>query len=482
MKTDLLQEEPLIFASGKTCIDPKIGMTLFGPSSWKSGEFKEIIAGVIGTNQSVSHFLTFLEKINHRTNIIGDPKPWKREFPGLGPNSPLHFSITIGKDMIELISEEEEDQVLSSPSRKYKILAARDLYEEKISNLLETVHPDPDIVYIPLSRKLIEHTSDKRFDTDKIRYEYRTLQKGAYREKYIPLFDFHHSLKVIGFKYRKATQLIRPSTYEMSAYGQQDLASSFWNFSVASYYKATGTPWKLANLDEETCYVGISFYEDPNPEEPNMRTSMAHVYLKTGESQIIRGKAFKWDFKHGRVPYLDTDQAYSILSEVIKLFETQKRRKPLRVVVHKSSQYRDDEIEGFSKASEGIEGLDLVHIYQKSKMRFFYGQNNFPPIRGTLFQNSSSPSFLYTVGYIPALGTYPGQTDPVPLEFSWARKSRETEVIAKDILALTRLDWNNCDYCREDPVTISVADKVGEILAESSSRNVVPPSSYSFYM
>ena len=73
MKTDLLPEEPLIFGSGETCIDPKIGMTLYGPSSWKPGEFKEIIAGVIGTNQSVSQFLTFLEKINHRTNIIGNP-------------------------------------------------------------------------------------------------------------------------------------------------------------------------------------------------------------------------------------------------------------------------------------------------------------------------------------------------------------------------------------------------------------------------
>lgn len=482
MKTDLLPEEPLIFGSGETCIDPKIGMTLYGPSSWKPGEFKEIIAGVIGTNQSVSQFLTFLEKINHRTNIIGNPKPWKREFPGLGPNSPLHFSISIGKDMRELISEEKEDRVLSSSSRKDRILAVRDLYEERFSNLLDTVHPAPNIVYFPLSRKLIEHTRDKRYDTDKIRYEIRTMQKWAYREKHIPMFDFHHSLKVIGFKYRTTTQLLRPPTYELGGKGQQDLASSFWNFSVASYYKATGTPWKLANLDEETCYVGISFYEDPNSEESNMRTSMAHVYLKSGESQIIRGKAFKWNFKRGRIPYLDTDQAFSILSEVITLFETQKRRKPLRVVVHKSSPYREDEIEGFSKASEGIEGLDLVHIYQKSWKRFFYGRNNFPPIRGTLIQGSNPPGFVYTFGYIPALGTHPGGTVPTPLEFSWAKKSSKTEVIANDILALTRLDWNNSDYCRADPVTISVADKVGEILAESSSKNIIPPSSYSFYM
>jgi hypothetical protein len=481
MKVDVLSEEPLIFSAGSECIDPKLGINLYGPSSWDGITEKEIISGIIGTNSSIGQFLMMIEKLRQRTNISGEPKPWKREFPGLGPKSPLHFDIVIGKDMRELILEEEEEKALSVSSRKQRILNVCKLYEDKFTNLMSTVHPAPEIIYVPLSNNLIERTKDPYFETDRISYERRTMQAKVYKGE-IPLFDFHHFLKVVGFKWNVTTQLVKPSTYEMTGSGQQDLATSFWNFSVATYYKATGTPWKLANLDEDTCYVGIAFYQDPSEEESNMRTSMAHVYLKSGESQIIRGMGFRWEKRQGREPHLDSDQAKVILSKVINLFESQKRRKPLRVVVHKSSDYKEGEIEGFTKAADSIENLDLIHIYQRSDKRFFYNDSPYPPLRGTLIQSKKSPAFLYTTGFIPALGTYPGSSLPRPLEFGWAKKSSSVELLAKDILALTRLDWNNCDYCKSQPVTISVSHKVGEILAESSSKKIDPPASYSYYM
>lgn len=481
MKVEVLPEEPLIFGSGKECVDPKLGITLYGPASWDGTIEKEIVAGVIGTNSSIGQFLMMLENLRKRTNISGDPKPWKREFPGIGRKSPLHFDIVIGKDMRELIMEQEEENALSDGLRRQRILRVCQLYEDKFSNLMSTVHPFPEIIFLPLSRNLIEKTKDPLLVTSKITYERRTLKQRTFNDK-APLFDFHHFLKVLGFKWNVTTQLVTPDTYEMNTSGKQDLATSFWNLSVASYYKATGTPWKLANLDEETCYVGISFYQDPNDEESNLRTSMAHVYLKSGESQVIRGLGFRWERKRGREPHLEADQASAILSKVIKLFESQKRRKPLRVVVHKSSEFKNEEIEGFTKATGSIESLDLVHIYSRSDKRFFYNNSPYPPLRGTLIHGEQSPAFLYTTGFIQALGTYPGSTVPWPVEFSWSKKSSTIKLLAKDILALSRLDWNNSDYCKAKPVTISVAQMVGDILAESSSKKIDPPASYSFYM
>lgn len=481
MKVDSLPEEPLIFGSGKRCGDPKLGISLYGPSSLEQDREREITAGVIGTKRSVSQFLLMIEKMRHRTAASADPKPWKREFPGIGMKSPFSFDIIVGRDMWELIDEKEEEKALTNGTRKQKILNACDLYEEKFSNLLSTVHPRPDIVYVPLSRKLIENTKDPIFETNKIVYERRTMQNMKFRGR-IPLFDFHHFIKVVGFKWKVTSQLVMPDTYEMTGVGQQDLATSFWNFAVGTFYKATGTPWKLADLDEDTCYVGVSFYEDVSEEESNMRSSMAHVYLKSGESQIIRGKAFRWDEKKGRDPHLSVEQASTILSDVIRLFSTQKRKKPLRVVVHKSSDFRDKEIEGFSKASEGIENLDLVHIYRRSNMRFVYDKSTYAPLRGTLISGNNRPALLYTVGFIPALGTYPGSGVPWPLEFGWTKRTSPLNLLAKDILALTRLDWNNSDYCKSKPVTISVSDKVGDILAESSAKNIEPPQSYSYFM
>ena len=482
MRVEHIPEEPLIFGSSNRCYDPKLGISRYGPSSLEKDKEREVTAGVIGTKRSVSQFLMMIEKMRHRTNISGESKPWKREFPGIGTKSPFSFDIIIGKDMWELIEDEEEGKALADDHpRKQKIRNACDLYEEKFSNLMSTVHPPPDIVYVPLSRKLIEKTKDPIFETNKIVYERRTMQNKKYRGR-IPLFDFHHFMKVIGFKWKITTQLVMPDTYEMTEKVKQDLATSFWNFSVGTFYKATGTPWKLADLDEDTCYVGVSFYEDASEEISSMRTSMAHVYLKSGESQIIRGKAFRWDEKNGRDPHLDAEQASAILSDVIRLFTTQKRKKPLRVVVHKSSDYRAEEIEGFSKASDDIENLDLVHIYRRSNARLVYDKSAFPPLRGTLIESVNGPALLYTVGFIQALGTYPGSGVPWPLEFGWNKRSSSTSLLAKDIQALTRLDWNNSDYCKSKPVTISVSDKVGDILAESSAKNVEPPQSYSYFM
>ena len=77
-------------------------------------------------------------------------------------------------------------------------------------------------------------------------------------------------------------------------------------------------------MDENTCYVGISFYQEILKEERVMRTSLAHVYLKTGESQIIRGTSFRWRKDKGLSPSLTSDHAAYIIEKVLSLYKRQK--------------------------------------------------------------------------------------------------------------------------------------------------------------
>jgi hypothetical protein len=483
LKIEHLTEPELIFSEGKKHLDPKIGLMLHGPSSWKRDADRPgdmIRAAVIGTSESMSLFREFLEKMRRRI-APSERKPWKRDFPGLGINSALHFNIDIGKEMEGIISKEDEDSILNVEGRDNKILRASEVYESNYDDLMTSIHPHPDIVYVLISRRLMDVTKDPRYDTERIVFARRTMNKKVKWEE-TPLFDFHHFIKVIGFKYNVASQVVRPSTLEYE--GGQDEATTAWNFAVASYYKATGTPWKLADLDEEACYVGISFYQEPGEEGSNMRASMAHVYLRSGESQVIRGKPFRWVGEGGknRSPQLTTEQASEVLTDVVELFKRQRRKVPARVVIHKSSPYTDEEVQGFSSAV-GDSYLDLVHIRKNSGVRLYIQDNPYPPLRGTLLrEGDTSPAILYTTGFIPALGTYPGGTIPEPISFSWARRDSGVSLLAKDILALTKLDWNNSDFCTALPVTISVSQKVGDILAESRARDVVPPNNYRYYM
>jgi hypothetical protein len=487
LKIEHLNEPELIFSGGGRHLDPKLGLLLHGPTSWKRDSDRPgnmVRAAAIGTRESLHLFREFLERMRLRI-APAKREPWKRDFPGLGLRSPLHFDICIDQDAEEVISRREEEYILAPEKREGKIQRACEIYETKFDDLLGSLHPSPDIVYVLVSRKLMDETKDPRYQEEKIVMARRTSEKGLHWDD-PPIFDFHHFLKVLGFKHRVSSQMIRPSTLEGDG-NQQEEATKAWNFAVASYYKATGTPWKLANLDDGTCYVGISFYQEPGEGGTNMRASMAHVYLRSGESQVIRGKPFKWEMKRGGrgknlSPHLDADQSAEILHDVIGLFKKQQGKNPARVVVHKSSPYTDEEVSGFSSVAEGSY-MDLVHIQRYFGVRLFIDGGSYPPLRGTLLWNGDSqPAILYTTGFVPGLGTYLGSGVPEPIAFSWAKKESSIKLLAQDILALTKLDWNNSDFCTALPVTISVSKKVGSILAESRAKEVDPPSMYSYFM
>jgi hypothetical protein len=487
MQISQIPEPNLIFGDNGRCFDPKLGILLHGPFGWKreTGQLNPlIIAGAIGTQVRICRLREVLGQMRNRIGVQDKGKPWKREFPGMGIKSLLHFDIQIPPGYEEPITKREEDQILSQSSRQARIMKACEVYEGKLNQLVASIHPRPLLVFYPLSRDLIESTRDPRYESDRIVYARRKPEEGEDLRD-IPLFNFHHFLKVIGFPHKIPSQIVLPSTFDGSA-GKQDFATVAWNFSVAAFYKATHTPWKLADLDEGTCYVGISFFDEIESGRVYKRAAMAHVYLKTGESQIIRGKSFPWSQERWKSPQLDAKLAADILSDVIALYRSQKGKGPNRVVVHKSSQYSDDEIIGFADAAGRDCYLDLVHIHSRSLMRFFLRGSGFPPIRGTLVEEGTEdPAYLYTTGYLPGFATYMGSGTPWPLEFHCDRLDTDLKTVASDIMALTKLDWNNTEFCTSQPVTMSVSRKVGGILAESRARNLRDadiPQSYSFYM
>jgi hypothetical protein len=115
-------------------------------------------------------------------------------------------------------------------------------------------------------------------------------------------------------------------------------------------------------------------------------------------------------------------------------------------------------------------------------VRIYPSGHDYPAIRGTFFGDNSK-WFLYTTGFIPSLGTYPGGTIPMPIAVQPYRMSTTPYQISKDILSLTKLDWNSADFCKRLPTTLSVSEKVGNILSEMRNRDVKdPPSGYRYYM
>lgn len=475
----IISEPKLFFGKNKSTIDPKVGLINFGPNGTSSNS--TISVGVISTLDSLELLRDWLDRLKFRIEgkYIEDSNVRSIDFPGISKESSLKFEIEIDESNIEKISSDEMNWILTPTNRKKRIIRAVELYEKKFSDISGN-HPSPKIILLPISEHLLNSCKDKRYKIDKIVYERRTFDhsKNLYKT---PIFDFHHALKVIAFKYGMITQIIRPKTLNFSS-ELQDPATLAWNFAVGSYYKGTGYPWKLADIDDKTCYIGLSFYQEISEEYMSMRTSMAQVYLKTGESQVIRGKPFSWDVSQGLTPTLTSDQATEIMEDVLSLYKRQQGQLPERVVVHKSSSFTPEEIGGFNDANSGIELVDYLHIIKNLGFRIYPSGYDYPTIRGTFFGNKSK-WFLFTTGFIPSLGTYPGGSIPKPIAIQPYRLDTTPFKVSKDILALTKLDWNSADFCTRLPATISVSEKVGNILSEMRNNLIKePPPAYRYYM
>jgi hypothetical protein len=303
--------------------------------------------------------------------------------------------------------------------------------------------------------------------------------------------DLRDWLKAKTMVLNKPIQLVLPPTYDETKKRKlktkpgevrrlQDEATRAWNFHVALYYKAGGVPWRIARApsDLTACYVGISFYK--SLESNLLMTSMAQVYNERGEGVIIRGAPVKTT-KDEPQPHLTAEAAFQLLNDALEKYRKEHRTLPARLVVHKTSFYNEAELDGFVRAVsvQRIDSHDFLNVTRSMTRLFRDGQ--YPPLRGTFLSLDDSNHILYTRGSVEFYSTYPGLYVPRPLRFKCIHNEQTPQFLAQELLALTKLNWNNTQFDGSEPITVRVAHKVGEILKYVPDHQAVQPR-YSFYM
>ena len=71
---------------------------------------------------------------------------------------------------------------------------------------------------------------------------------------------------------------------------------------------------------------------------------------------------------------------------------------------------------------------------------------------------------LYSSGFNLFAGTYEGFEVPVPLGISIQHGDADLEQVARDVLSLTKLNYNSCSFGSAEPITIRYSKQIGEIL------------------
>lgn len=244
----------------------------------------------------------------------------------------------------------------------------------------------------------------------------------------------------------------------------QDEATRAWNLHIALYYKAGGTPWRMPRRDSglSTCYVGVSFYRTADGEE--LHTAVAQVFNERGDGVVVRGGTAKIS-KADRRPHLTETDARKLLGDALAEYRRTHGHQPARIVLHKTSQFSAAEVSGFQGAADDrdIDFLELIWIQQRGAPRLFR-TGQLPPLRGTSVQLDQRTLLLYTRGSIPYFRTYPGLYVPQPLLLRPAGDGTDLQAAGTDVLALSKMNWNNAQLDERDPLTLRTAHRVGAIL------------------
>jgi hypothetical protein len=191
------------------------------------------------------------------------------------------------------------------------------------------------------------------------------------------------------------------------------------------------------------------------------------MFLDTGDGVVFRGEFGPWYSPERKQFQLSPEEARKLLSGVIRVYEEQ-GGPPLReIFLHSRSGISAEEFGGYLAACP--KGAKVIGIrVQRDRIGFrAYRHGAFSVMRGTYWQSNARTAFLWTTGFKPSLMTYDGWETPVPLRVDIQRGEASIDQVARDILGLTKLNYNACRLADALPVTIKFSDMVGEILVSN---------------
>jgi hypothetical protein len=135
---------------------------------------------------------------------------------------------------------------------------------------------------------------------------------------------------------------------------------------------------------------------------------------------------------------------------------------PSELFIHGRTRFNQEEYRGFSTGAPDSK-ITTVRISDSGDLKL-YSPRDTPVMRGIALQLDDRRGFLWTKGFIGEIGTYPGREVPKPLSIEIVAGEARLDTVMKDLLMLTKLNFNSCVYADGDPVTLRFADAVGEII------------------
>jgi hypothetical protein len=497
-----VEEPALAFGFGQKAEHPKDGLFLYGPPASNQNPARMDI-GVIGTPEGIARYERWVRSIGGQ---LAAPEKGKDENKMMWPGFQAVFDVPWPAKPFAtcVIDGTELSRRIRIENRHEAIFNAVAIYAEALRKHLKSEEARPLLWYAVVPEETFRYGRPKSHVPRDQREKSSTLvgRKAAkailetgslFREEveaaaiYEYELNFHNQLKARLLDTGQVIQVVRettltPEDFEGERRSLQDPASVAWNLATTTFYKAGGRPWKVADVREGVCYVGLVFKRIENARERNNACCGAQMFLSTGEGVVFKGAVGPWYSETEKTFHLPKDKAAELMDLVIQAYSQIHGNPPAELFIHGQTRFEPDEWEGFASTVPESTKLIGIRIRRQNEIKLFrYGRR--PVLRGTAAITSDRLAYLWTTGYTPRLDTYPGREVPNPLTVEIVRSRGDVaiEQILADLMALTKLNFNSASFADGLPVTLRFADLVGEILT-AGPNDATAPLPFKFYI
>lgn len=401
-----------------------------------------ISVGVLCPVDYSESFYGFLNSLNSRCEVIKNID-YVIPFPGFFAAFKTALNIPI----------QTEDEWMD-----YKAESAESLHESAIE-LGKTITRKLDKLSSGNAEVILIYVPDE--------YDSMTAYTTEYES-----FDLHDFVKAYAAQKGIATQFIREKTLT------SDLRCQIlWALSLAIYAKSCRTPWTISDLQSDTAFAGIGYSLNTSSKKSHIILGCSHVYASDGQGMKYKlSKINNVTFDGRNNPFLSEDEAYKLGLNIKELFYKSFKELPRRVVIHKRTPFRKEEVKGLveSLSAAGITDIELLEITYEDNLKCFEFTNNFeindfPIRRGLCFPLNDKTMYLYTHGIAPSIQSQyrsyiqGGKTIPIPLKIVKHYGTGTVAQIATEILGLSKMNWNSFELYSKLPCTIVSSNEIARI-------------------
>ena len=493
-----LCEPNLEFGMRQVTAHPKDGLFLYGPHN-KPKKTKEVRIGVVGTLDGIRYFRAWASRIKKRVEVPPPKKGEKKDrlhlanFPGIEEALSITFNES---EMVTCVLDHKTiDNASLIVNHHEAVSKVAKLYVDRIRKHVANEEGAVDVWVLIVPELVYERCTPraKRTGLPKIKGDFGARQR---ERSDLPLLaelvdhsledifedapDFHRHIKASCLNIAP-TQILRETTLAPEAFTNsagyeirktQDPATVAWNVATGLYYKTQrDPPWKLFDVRPGVCYVGLVYKNLPNDPKGHACCA-AQMFLNEGDGVVFRGANGPWKTDEDDF-HLTPEAARALLKKVLDTYAEKHDGPPKELFIHGQTSYLDDEWHAFEGAAPNGTNVVGVRIRRTSGETKLFRDGDYPVLRGTALILDDRNANLWTTGYVPQLDTYIGPETPNPLFITILRsklKMPPIKQVLEDIMGLTKINYNSCNFNDGLPVTVRFANMVGEVLTMGSAK------------